>query len=233
MRRTILALALVCTVPAALATGGTLLRDIHGANYSWDADAQLAWLDVPETRNLSFNDVLTGAGGWLMSGWRYATADEVVRLFRTNLYNHKPLELETNEWRKPYEGSFTGYAAYENNRATRLIEKLGGTMGLYPEWDDGTFTTAFYLRPVEGKPDRMYIGSVLSQFGFGFADTATTRDRDGHDMLVGHFLVRHMDPSTVPPVPEPSTYALMFAGLGLVGWVARKRQGTVRASADC
>jgi hypothetical protein len=30
--------------------------------------------------------------------------------------------------------------------------------------------------------------------------------------------------TTVTPVPEPSTYALMFAGLGLVAWVARRRR---------
>nr|WP_198320920.1 PEP-CTERM sorting domain-containing protein [Azohydromonas aeria] len=29
--------------------------------------------------------------------------------------------------------------------------------------------------------------------------------------------------SAVPGVPEPSTYALMLAGVGLVGWVARRR----------
>jgi hypothetical protein len=28
----------------------------------------------------------------------------------------------------------------------------------------------------------------------------------------------------VAPVPEPSTYALMFAGLAAVGWVARRRR---------
>ncbi len=29
----------------------------------------------------------------------------------------------------------------------------------------------------------------------------------------------------IAPVPEPQTYALMLAGLGLVGWVARRRRG--------
>ena len=29
---------------------------------------------------------------------------------------------------------------------------------------------------------------------------------------------------TVGAVPEPETYALMFAGLGAVGWVARRKQ---------
>jgi PEP-CTERM motif len=30
--------------------------------------------------------------------------------------------------------------------------------------------------------------------------------------------------STVTPVPEPSTYALMLAGLGAIGWITRRRR---------
>lgn len=33
-----------------------------------------------------------------------------------------------------------------------------------------------------------------------------------------------LDAVSITPVPEPSTYALMLAGLGLVGWVARRRR---------
>lgn len=35
----------------------------------------------------------------------------------------------------------------------------------------------------------------------------------------------------VSPVPEPETYALMLAGLGLVAWVSRRRKTTVTAPA--
>lgn len=37
--------------------------------------------------------------------------------------------------------------------------------------------------------------------------------------------------TNVTPVPEPSTYALMIAGLGVIGWSARRRQRTAHAAA--
>jgi hypothetical protein len=35
--------------------------------------------------------------------------------------------------------------------------------------------------------------------------------------------VDHLQYGSTPPIPEPETYALMLAGLGLVGWAARRR----------
>ncbi|HJV64042.1 MAG TPA: PEP-CTERM sorting domain-containing protein [Albitalea sp.] len=42
----------------------------------------------------------------------------------------------------------------------------------------------------------------------------------------GYFAVSEFqaDGRVVPGVPEPETYALMLAGLGVVGWMARRRQ---------
>ena len=46
-----------------------------------------------------------------------------------------------------------------------------------------------------------------------------THDGFGWYNNVGAFEV-----SVTGAVPEPQTYALMFAGLGLVGWMARRRR---------
>jgi len=35
-----------------------------------------------------------------------------------------------------------------------------------------------------------------------------------------------LDAVSITPVPEPSTYALMLAGLGVLGWCARRRRGS-------
>ena len=51
------------------------------------------------------------------------------------------------------------------------------------------------------------------QYVLGFNDTALHDDWD--DFVIG---------VNVAPVPEPQTYALLLAGLGVVGFVARRRQ---------
>ena len=58
--------------------------------------------------------------------------------------------------------------------------------------------------------------STVGNFDYilGFNDPGR-RDRDFDDMVVGMNLT---------PIPEPSTYALMLAGLGAVGFLARRRR---------
>ena len=51
---------------------------------------------------------------------------------------------------------------------------------------------------------------------------ATMSWASGHD---------YSAPVAVTPVPEPSTYALMLAGLGLVGWMGRRRKATQATAA--
>ena len=51
-------------------------------------------------------------------------------------------------------------------------------------------------------------------------------DADPELDAVGAFNIASRPPGTpgTPPIPEPGTYLLMFAGLGIVGMVARRGQ---------
>ena len=56
--------------------------------------------------------------------------------------------------------------------------------------------------------------SGASEYLLGYNDSFRG-DTDFDDMVVR---------LSVSPVPEPSTYALMLAGLGVLGFVARRRR---------
>jgi hypothetical protein len=51
------------------------------AKITFDAATGLYWLDLTETVNLSVPDIGGGSGGWIASGWRYATPTEICNLF--------------------------------------------------------------------------------------------------------------------------------------------------------
>jgi hypothetical protein len=79
-------------------------------------------------------------------------------------------------------------------------------------------------------------GSSHVAFAFGRASGSGAPTAMGSTCMAGtepdvvrvpSLMNLYLDTSYVPPtpVPEPSTYALMLAGLGIVGWSARRRQG--------
>jgi hypothetical protein len=68
----------------------------------------------------------------------------------------------------------------------------------------------------------VYVANVATkslgtfQYVLGFNDNGSP-DGDFDDFVVG------VNFQTTPPIPEPETYALMLAGLGAVGFMARRR----------
>jgi hypothetical protein len=71
----------------------------------------------------------------------------------------------------------------------------------------------FTLTGVNGVDAKSFIDSESVVFRF---------NTDGNTTEVGHCVTDSCTP--VPSVPEPQTYALMLAGLGVVGFLARRRQ---------
>lgn len=58
------------------------------------------------------------------------------------------------------------------------------------------------------------IGSLTFAAGRGLCYAGSCTNQSDYNLV---------NVNTVSPVPEPSTYALMLAGLGMVGWIARRR----------
>jgi PEP-CTERM motif len=89
--------------------------------------------------------------------------------------------------------------------------------------------TTFFTGPASGNPDDLPHANVIYDYlgtpgltYVGFEDTFGGGDQDYNDH---QFAFTNITPvQTVPGVPEPETYALMLAGLGFLGWFARRRQ---------
>ncbi len=77
--------------------------------------------------------------------------------------------------------------------------------------------------------------AVSKQFGQGtviaFADTYFMHNAADPDHMGRQFLLNAINQhgANVAPVPEPETYAMMLAGLGLLGLVARRRKRNATA----
>jgi len=168
---------------ASPATGALIIEDLLAPQdglVAFDTETGLRRLDVRPTLELSYDDVLGGAGGWITFGFRHATAGEVCSLF---------LRHGLGPPSCPGEVAGMGVVA---NRADDLFPFLGTTLGLSfltGVFDDGDAANgvgiASQARFVTG-PFTLGSGSVLF-------DQATVEEASNG---TGHFLVL---------IPEPAT----------------------------
>jgi hypothetical protein len=128
-------------------------------------------------------------------------------------------------------GSAPGEALTEEYIANRWGITADGVTYESPEDANGEAGVGFEF-DLGGTIEGSFVVAVKQSGGFTLfyyeesapVDSLTYLGYGGTGLLnadISHFTVYG---SVTPPIPEPSTYALMLAGLGVVGWMARRRR---------
>jgi hypothetical protein len=202
--------------------------DGNGATFEayYDTDLDITWLaDANYAKTSGYTDIVYGAYGAGSSG-AMTWAD--AKIWAANLSFTDGVNIYDN-WRLPttlqpdvscdgQSGGFSyGYGCTGSELGHLFYSELGGTAGqsilTSSDPDLAKFTnlpSAYWSTESES--------STYSAWYFNLSG--------GYQYVNNKFLVYHawvVSPGDVAAVPEAQTYALMLAGLGLIGWRARRR----------
>jgi len=209
--RTLLAATLVATFLAGPASAQFITSDGAFGSDSLvrDTISGTTWLNLDVTMGMSLNAVTTNlALNPMYADFRLATTQDVVGLFTDAGFcvGDVPCDAITDPSRLAAEASFVG--AFDDDGSGLYLGYIGDrsypinpAQGIY-----GTFRS--YVGYDASSP---YVGRAHYDFTGPFSDRALAN--------TGTWLVSK---SVINPVPEPSTYALMLAGLGALGFIARR-----------
>lgn len=170
----------------------------------WDTETGLDWLNLHATKRLSFNEV-TALLGSTYQGFRYADLAEVGTFF-----SHAGVSPSWNT---------------DIQATAQLVQRWGiantdpGSPYVYSMAI--TSSTSSMIPTHKGLANLTY--DFVNGYAFAQMDFGSVGSAEGANLAfdIGSALVRtHV---TVPQVPEPSTYALMLAGLAGVAGLRWRR----------
>jgi len=215
------------------APSSAAIVDAPDHTYLTDTATGLDWLDVTTTAGMSFNQVSSQLGsGGQFAGWRYATGDQ----FNTLMSNYSGIAIGAG---------YYGFVDMETDRIDGLLGLMGSTLDYYygalfghsydQHWGyaegQGLDFSYGLLADSYPIPGHQFLGIIYDNdeapsVGDGTQAHATNFHVSSAENHVGSFLVRD---SIAAPVPEPETYAMMLAGLGLLGFAQRCRKQKLNA----
>ena len=183
-------------------------RDLNGSPGSfeayYDTDLNITWLANAD------------ANGLMSWGAANTWAANLSFTDGVNVYNNWRLPTALNQ---DGTGPCGGLNCTGSEMGHLFYSELGGTAGqsilTSSDSDLAKFTnlqTNYYWSATEYAPDT----GLAWTFRFGLGDQGGATKYILFDALA-------VSPGDVGAVPEAQTYALMLAGLGLIGWRARRR----------
>ena len=191
----------------------------HGST-TLDTQAGLEWLDLSASTGLSFAQVSAGFDtGGAFEGYRYATSTEVQHLLGEF---GLPTTASTT-----YSTSLAPQLAVFDSYLGLNFGGLGPAYGFQAMVGDAIDGFAGYHPLFYGFPyslntdlgDGSFV-AVGDRLVDTYAEATIGYSETGFERGLGHFLVR----DAVSPAPEPSTWALLAAGLALIGVRARAKR---------
>lgn len=208
----------------------------------------LAFAAIPANAgvvNFSFSATERVAGGTILgtvtgqifglstNGANQAATDIVITSYPTAL----------NSWFTPWYSSPMGW---DTNWSSQMSNAAGAPLHIFPNsyidtnsftLIDGQVTNASFYAYSNSAPTP-YTSFALNWYGYNFFSDYASTNIDYYAQTVHHVggTVENVNgfagvtySSMLAPVPEPETYAMLLAGLGLVGFTARRRNKNIAA----
>lgn len=186
---------------------------------TYDSQTNLEWLDIRLTQGISYSDVLSQLST-TFKGYRIASYDEVNTLF-----------LDA--------GVYKGASNFTSSTSLGNLNRNTGLLTSY--WADNLNLDDYYKLSISNHNQDYQFGAIYNQsesaqthkvvdiytYNVSGAESGArvtfgSQSDNATNLLYGVALLRN---APVTPVPEAESLSLLLAGLGMIGFRARRKSG--------